>query len=341
MDVERGDNSPPPLLGRPGDAWWLWAPLPILGVGAWLLGAFGEPMPRGVALNLLFLLNFLHLGATWTRLYGDGRKEHSFAAYLLPAALLILCGALVHFEQKGPLLLMVFLANIPHIGLQNFGFIQISAAQKGAWTKVDRDLDKAYQVAIPLYLALWFASRPGADLFHSEAIGLDKIPPVFMATLGTVIGAFALGVFARMLYLKSEGRPVPRLRWALHLLYGPGMLAAFVFLPPELAPIPIAGTHYIQYLVFVRRYHHRAGLIEGRSPIWGRVHPVIYLLLLACLAPGIPIIVNTALEPLLGSLIPAIGAAASLHHFLVDGLIWRMREPTMRRRLLVMETKGG
>ena len=56
--------------------------------------------------------------------------------------------------------------------------------------------------------------------------------------------------------------------------------------------------------------------------------------LLALLAPGIPVVVDTALKPLLGELIPAIGAAASIHHFLADGLIRRLREARTGRLMV-------
>lgn len=325
--------APPPLVGQPWDGLWLWLPLPILGALAWGVGLMGD-LPRHAALQLLLLLNFLHLGATWTRLYGDARREHPFAAYVLPALLFAFCGLLMWTQREGLLFLVVFLVNIPHIGLQNYGLIQVAARRAGASTALDRGLDKAYQLAIPMALALWFASRAGADLFDSVAIGLDRLPAPILASLMAVAAALGIAVFARMLLAARDGQPVPAERWALHAAYGPGMALCFLLLPPELAPIPVAGTHYIQYLVVVRRFHTRAGALTGRPGLWARIHPLAYLMLLGLLAPGIPVVVDTALAPLLGGLLPAIGAAASLHHFIADGLLWRMREPRVGRLML-------
>lgn len=324
------DNTAPLLVGRPGDGWWVWAPLPLLFLAAWAVAQLGD-IPRHVALQGLFLLNFLHLGATWTRLYGDARREHPLAAYLLPALLLAMCMYMLSVGREGTLILLVFLTNIPHIGLQNHGFLAVAARREGCSDPLDRWLDRTYQLAVPLLLAVWFAAQPGADLFRSRELGLDRIPAAVWATSATAVGALFLGVWARMIWLWRSGAPVPSERWALHAAYGPGMALCLFALPPELAAVPVAGTHYLQYLVIVRRYHRRAVDIEGRQSLWARAPWPAYLALLALLAPGIPVVVDTALEPLLGALIPAIGSAASLHHFLADGLIWRLAEPRVAK----------
>lgn len=326
--------SPKPLVGAPGDGLWLWLPLPLLALFAWVLGQFSPQFGADLALKCLLLINFMHLGATWTRLYGDARRDHPIAAYLLPLLLLAFSIACMAAQKENLLFFCVFLANIPHIGLQNYGFIQIIAQQNQAASKVDRILDKAYQGLIPLALAIYFALYKGADLFNSQSLGLDRIPPALLGTFAALALILTLALFLRMAQLRADGRPVPRERWILHLLYGPGMLLCFWLLPANLAPLPIAGTHYIQYLVVVRRFHHRRAAQRGERGIWSRVHPMVYLLLLALLAPGIPVVVDTALEPLLGHLIPAIGAAASLHHFLADGLIWRLRDSKTRKTML-------
>ena len=105
--------------------------------------------------------------------------------------------------------------------------------------------------------------------------------------------------------------------------------------------LPVAGTHYTQYLVVVRRYYRRVGQLDGQEPFWARIHPLAYLVLLALLAPGIPFVVDRLMAPLMGDLIAAIGAAASLHHFLVDGLIWKLREPKTRRAMLDSAPAAG
>lgn len=314
-----------PLVGRPGDGWWLWAPLPILALVA--LGLRGEAAHVGT--SGLMVLNFLHLAATWTRLYGQARASHPVGAWALPVVLVGFSALVVAAGHGSWLLLLVFLANIPHIGLQNFGFIRAGSRARRLPTRpLDRTLDQWYQGLVPTWLAFWFATRPGADLFDSAALGLDRLPPALIWGTGALAGFVAVWTWARMAQLALRGQRVGPERLWLHLGWGPGAWACFALLPPELAAIPLAGAHYVQYLVIVRRFSVRAG------SKWGRVNGVLWLVLVAMLAPGIPVLVHLLLAERVPQVDLVVGAAASLHHFLVDGRLWRLRDTAVAQTLL-------
>lgn len=320
------------LTGRPGDGWWLWGPVPVLAGVALVLHAAGLP---DIGLGGLLLINFMHLAATWTRLYGEARTRMPFAAYGLPVVLLGVCGALVAVGWKDAVILLVFMGNLPHIGLQNYGFIRMAEARRGdagANAPVDRWLDKAFQGLVPTGLAFWFATRPGAHLFDGDRLGLDRLPPAVFGAGGALLAVLAAATFLRIAWRWARGRPPSAERVLLHLLWGPGALACFVLLPVGLAAVPLAGAHYIQYLVVVRRYHQQAA--RTRPTPWARVHPLAYLLMLAVLAPGIPALVDLIFARYVVEAGFVIGSAASLHHFLVDGLIWRLRNRRTARIML-------
>ncbi len=330
--------SPParaaPLVGRPADAWWLWVPVPVLALVAWLL----RDLAPHVGTGGLLVLNFMHLSATWTRLYGEARRDHPWGAFALPVALIAFAAIVVGSGRTQLLLLLVFLSNIPHIGLQNFGFIRAGERARGIdTTPLDRWLDKAYQGWVPTWLAFWFATRPGADLFDSRQLHLDQLPPTLIYGIGAGVGVVAAVVWLRLGVAALRRHPVAPERFWLHLFWGPGALACFLFLPPELAAIPLAGAHYIQYIVIVRRYHTRARAptFGAQEPdLWGRVPVIAYLLMLGLLAPGIPVAVHLLVSGWFPDVDLVVGSAASLHHFLVDGRIWKLREPKVARVML-------
>lgn len=314
-----------PVVGRPGDLWWLFGPLPLLAgvaVAAWMAG----PVAEGHALQALLVLNFLHVAATWTRLYArQHRAVDPVGAYALPAALLAAALGLVGSGHGTALLFLVFLCNIPHIGLQNYGFVRIAERRAGPdaspW---DPWLDKATLALVPTWLAVWFCTRPNADLFDSRSLGLDAVPPAALLVVGVPVGLVAAVTWGRLAWLATTRRPPTRERLFLHLGWGPGALACFALLPASLAALPLAGAHYVQYLVFVRRFHQAAAARGGPS-VWARLPWPLWILALGLLAPGIPLAVDLLLAPVLGDLLVAVGSAASLHHFIVDGRLWRLR----------------
>ncbi len=315
-------------LPRPFDL-WIWIPLPLLAAVA----VACESVAPEVGLHGLMALNFMHLAATWTRLYGPERHQWRALSFLLPGALVALCGGLVAMGHHDWLVMVVFLANIPHIGLQNFGLIRLVERAEGRRVvAIDRRLDQLYQALVPTWLAFWFATRPGADLFDSRALGLDRMPEAVMWLGSAVTGLLGLGLLVRMVAQWWTGQPPSRVRWMVHLCWGPAAWMCFVWLPPELAAIPLAGAHYIQYLVIVRCYHQRQR--RGRPNAWGRLHPLLWSVALLVLAPGIPFVVDQGLSSVLPHTGLVLGSAASLHHFVVDSQIWKLRLPQVARTLL-------
>lgn len=325
--------APPPMLGRAGDALWLWAPLPILSVALAFVPEQAAPPFAGVVM----VLNFLHLAATWSRLYDRRTRDRSrVSAYVLPAVLLGACMLAAREGYTGALLLVVFLCNLPHIGLQNYGFVRIAARRAGepesaaiAW------LDWLYCVLVPTWLAARFASWPDARLFGDGDLILRAVPPSLWTASGAFVAFVALAVWARAGWRALQGRPVPGEVLALHACFGPGAALTLALLPPALAPLPLAAAHYVQYLVIVRRWHVRADeALPAGARSWGRVPWPLYLVGLALLAPGIPALMDALLSDTLGGAMVAFGAAASLHHFHVDGRLWRLREPETGRVLV-------
>ncbi len=318
--------APLPFLGRPGDAAWRWAPVPVIALLLLFVPESAAPPLGGAVL----LLNFLHLAATWTRLYAPNERARlRVSAFVLPA--LLLAGSLAAVWQgwTGTLLLLVFLCNLPHIGLQNYGFMRIASARGGqSGGPIDAWIDWLACVTVPTWLAARFAARPGARLFGEGDALLAGVPSALWAVSGAVVGVIAAVAWGRILYRQLRGAPLPAEVVALHACFGPVAGAALFLLPNPLAPLPLMVGHYVQYLVIVRRWHVRAAqALPSRARGWGRIAWPAYLIGLALLAPGIPALTHLLLSGWLGGSMAAFGAAASLHHFWVDGRLWRLREP--------------
>lgn len=335
MDAATAPTSPP-FLGRPGDAAWLWAPVPVLALLLLFVPETAAPPLGGAVL----LLNFLHLAATWTRLYASRERTRlRVAAFVLPVVLLGLSAAAIRAGLSGALLLLVFLCNLPHIGLQNYGFVRIATrrSQRDGSAPdgpLDAWIDWLYCVSVPTWLAARFAARPGARLFGEGDALLTGLPPVFWTVTGAAVGTIALAAWARVGIRHLRGTPLPPDVVALHACYGPVAAAALFLLPSPLAPLPLMVGHYVQYLVVVRRWHVRAAESGAAGGAWGRAGWPLYLLGLALLAPGIPAVTELLLSDVLGGAMMAFGAAASLHHFWVDGRLWRLRDADTGRVLV-------
>jgi hypothetical protein len=369
------------MAARPQETAWLFGPWPDLLFGCGLLYAlaFGVFLVAGEELrtaqpSLLFPLLILtlglpHYGATLLRVYERRRDRHAYVVFSLWATLVI--GALFLTSLRVPVLatflVTLYLTWSPwHYTGQNYGIAVMFLRRGGVALEpgTKRWLYASFLLSFALVflemhtaaarmndLPLGYSSDQGAvfvPLGIPLRVTLALAAPLSVAYLGALaFVGLRLGRQASFRVLLPAGLlAVSQLLW-FSLPYALHLLGA----APQLDPLSwkfrnhyftwIAAAHFIQYL-WVTAYYARQSGGSGHTRFYAKA-------LLAGAAPWtLPFLV---LGPqALGSLSADAGlamlvaAAVNIHHFVLDGAIWKLRgriaEVLIRSGSDVAETAG-
>ncbi|NNL65950.1 MAG: hypothetical protein HKP30_06905, partial [Myxococcales bacterium] len=340
------------LLGY-GLAYVLSIPLIVALVGSDRLG--DGPVWGGAALALVF--STPHYGATLMRVYARPQDRQRYALFTvwITLGLLALFGAGLFSPIVGSLLLTAYVTWSPwHFSGQNYGLsVMYLRRRRIAFDDATkRDLYVSYVLSailaiLAIHLAgsqLVFANGASDDsgIFGVVQLGLPlPLARALTAGLGLAYLFFLLRVARALLRESPAGALVPVL-----LLVGtqalwfavPGLAATLVArdLPASLAlplsAVWISTAHAIQYL-WVTAYYTKH---TGEAP---RTSRFLFRSLVAGAFLSLPIFLF--LPNLGGRFVPnAAGVAVlvfsvvNLHHFILDGAIWKLRDGKVARALL-------
>jgi tetratricopeptide (TPR) repeat protein len=342
---------------------WLFGPWPDLLFGCGLLYAlaFGVFLVAGAEIrsaqpSLLFPLLILalgvpHYGATLLRVYERRRERHAYVLFTLWATLAIaaLFLASLRLPALATFLVTLYLTWSPwHYTGQNYGLAVMFLRRGGVALEpgTKRWLHLSFLLSFLLvFLQMHTGTAPMSDLplgYTSEqgAVFVPLgIPWRFALALAGPLGVvylLALAVVALRLRRQAAWRAllppallaVSQLLWfslpyALHLLG----------VAPQLDPLSwkfrshyftwIAAAHFLQYLWVTAYYARQSGGWRGHAQFYGKS-------LLAGAAPWtLPFLVvgPQALGPLSADagLAMLVASAVNLHHFVLDGAIWKLR----------------
>jgi len=342
---------------------WLYGPVPDLLLGCGLLYALlflvmlgvGPAMRSTQPLALfpifMLLLSTPHYGATLLRVYEQRSDRRAYAIFSvwITLALCFLFAVAVHVNWLGTLMLTVYLTWSPwHYTGQNYGIAVMFLRRRGV------DLDDTtkrwlYASFISSYVMLFFVMHgtlgvedPMARQFEGGSIHLAYlgIPRAI-----TSLAVPAVGVF----YLAATGVAVARLSKKASLRDLLPVLAlcltqALWFSVPEAARyFHVTGgfevvdfdyrTYYFSWIVFghaiqylwITSYYARASSNWG-----GQVHYFGKVLLAGNAAWLLPAVLLTpdglggvSYDLGLGLLVASL---VNLHHFILDGAIWKLRQ---------------
>jgi hypothetical protein len=326
---------------------WLWGPrtdlLWIAGGASLLFGALAVPAlvawPSGTAWLLLLLVqlgmlcNFPHYAATYETVYRERAKNppawRTLLVSLVPAvAFLGIAG--MYVETALPLTFRLYVAwSAYHYAAQNFGIASMYSARASApLTSFEKQALKLAFVAVGLPAALRGATTGLAPV-------LDELGRYW---LGVGLLALSLGAFGTLvLRRRREGRafplPVvvifgsqvvwellPSLRFVSH--------ASWVGAVDTLWPAAIPFFHCAQYLGVVGWRARGVGAGQAVRPLFWYAGLVV---------GGLLLFRGTALLQGLAFDRPAmqlnlVVAVVNIHHFVIDGMIWRKRMPAPSAR---------
>ncbi len=287
----------------------------------------------------ILLSNSAHFAASTVRLYTKpgAYSTMPFATMALPLvtlAVLTLC--MFEAGRLGPHLQSLFLTWSPyHYAAQAYGLAVMYCYRSGCLLSA-RDKSQLWWISmLPFFYAFLKGNAVGFDwLMPREILTLSLVQDV-RSVLGVVLMVLAFGTpvvyFAKS--WRSRGSPLPLISmllvfsngiWWFLLIYLDAFIWATIF-------------HGIQYLAIVIIFHLRdqMGRSENRH---GRAYHVAWFYL-ASLALGYGLFNVLPLAFILvgfGKLesVLLVVATINIHHFIVDGYIWRLKKSDGNRRIV-------
>lgn len=314
--------------------------LPLLAITAATL-AISVPATAGVviALNLWFF-GYHHVGATFTRFIGDPQLRSDRRALLTWVPLVVLAatvavGVLVGQWAIGT---TYFYWQFFHYTRQSWGIEESFRRKAGG--QAPTQLMKAAFWAVPMAGIVWRSSQ-GWDKFLGLPIRLVPVPEV--------VGWLALGAAAAVIVAWLATNP------GLTGGVGPAFLTHVVIfgvgymLMPEITAgwLVLNIWHNGQYISFVWHTNNRsfgsAADQVGAEPGVGRATAAmrwlsrsgrwpVYMLVSVAASSVAYFTLKLSLTTI-GASVALVYMGINFHHYIVDGLIWKLRSPTLAAKL--------
>jgi Tfp pilus assembly protein PilF len=359
--VDARSSLPPGSPSRARSPWIYrpWIDLTV-GCGAWsaplLLAGFyfANSYQRGwtVAFYFLALLsNYPHFMATVYRAYHTRDEFEKYRVYTVHVALLLAVAGVVAHLWYGllPWIFTLYICWSPwHYSGQNFGLMMIFARRAGvAPTEGERRALRLSFIASYVLLMLSFHTGASGDaLILSLGLAARFTVPARAALAVFFVGAsgWALSSLARRTNFRSvlpvvtltvtqflwfllpaviefaSGREVPQTR------YSSGLLAVL---------------HSTQYLWITSYYQKKEARAAGDSR-WSFARYLLTLIAggIALFIPG-PWIVSRVFHADFAASFLTFTALVNIHHFILDGAIWKLRDSRIAAMLLDGKQKAA
>jgi Tetratricopeptide repeat len=347
----------PELTGRWSDSLFGYGLLYLLSAPLiiWIGSSYGlSAWPTWFAMLIALGVSVPHYGATLLRVYekrNDRRRYAFFSVWIT----LVLVGCFLASLYSAPLgswLITIYVCWSPwHFAGQNFGVSMMSLRRRSV--PVDKTTRAFLQGSFALaYLLAMLAiqtegARPevaldaiGAGEYEVYRLGIPYESAIF--ALWTLLATYVAVTFTALFRLARAGNarhlgPTVMLL-ATHSLWYVLPAASGGQIPLIYTAVWISAFHSLQYLWITTYYAKqtdatRAGKFFGKCLLVGSAVGAIPPLLFV---PG-----------LLGPFVPYAASAAviffsvlNIHHFILDGAIWKLRDSRVGRILLSQSTAG-
>lgn len=322
----------------------------IVGCGAWslpliLLGyssLSSSPTWAIAFYGLALFLNYPHYMSTLYRAYhneADFRKYRIFTLHI--TGLIVLTALLSHLRfSLLPWIFTLYLTMSPwHYSGQNYGLFMMFARRTGA--QIEESTRQAIYSAFVLSYAILFLNLhtgPSDRLFLSIGIP-EKTALVVRGVLAIAFIAFAgfgLHRLVRQIGWKAMTPPLVLFSTQMLWFFVPGLLAMLkgISLPQSRYSTGVLPLmHSAQYLWITSYYARRESAAEGKA--W---RPFAYFAILvvggvALFVPG-PWLASYVFHYDFTASFLIFTALVNLHHFILDGAIWKLRDGRIAALLL-------
>lgn len=319
----------------------------FIGCAAWsapllMLGyLFSSNYPNATSIafyGLALVFNYPHYMATIYRAYrtrSDFQKYRIFTLHLTVLVALLLVLSHVSYQLLA-LLFTLYLTWSPfHYSGQNFGIALMFARRNGVTTtpKSRRMFYLAFLSSYFLFFLTIHSSPQGDPLILSLGIPLRVARVLWVGVFTTFLISvlYSLAEFVKQTSWKRMTAPVVLLSTQAFWFVLPSAVTLFAsvdFVNARSTAGLLAIMHSAQYLWITSYYDRREAEGQtGQSRGW---RPFAYLALLvvggiALFVPG-PWIVSRVLRQDFTTSFLAFTALINIHHFLLDGAIWKLRD---------------
>jgi hypothetical protein len=326
--------SAPPLLGR-GLDFLLLGPGATLLVSAFYLAlaAVRPGAAAAFAAGLSLLVLGPHYAATYRRAYSSMEILRAHPVVTLVVPIVLVAGAVLAVRSPlgfGPFYFLAYVAwSGYHYSGQSLGLAMLFPLRQ----KARLDLREKRLIGLPLYVS-WLVSLVGlvgaGATARNPAYGIvrDTFAPLQLPTWALALALLPLlasfgGVAIVARERSRRGQPLPRAVYGVILAqviwFGWGVFHPFF----NVVLVPV--FHSLQYLALTG-WHYTKGE-KKRGLLAFAAYFVSVFIIGLVINPGLLAIFSTGRGSPEGPIVvAAIISAINLHHFLMDGRIWRMRE---------------
>lgn len=334
-----------------------------------VLAAAGPPIRQIIPLSLLPLLALTfsapHYGATLLRVYQDPDDRRRYASVTTGATLLVAAAFLVSLKLHalGTLLVTIYLIWSPwHYSGQNFGISLMFLGRRGVETdsRMRTALHASFVIPFLIFTVQTNGEAPNA-LFASNiatqgsdaALRLYQQVPLGIpaaiqgAAIVALLVAYVLALlsFATLALRKNPLRdvaPAFAIITTQSFWFALPACVRLWDLAPGILPLDsrtslyafqwVATGHAVQYLWITIYYNRKSGARPGSWSFYGKsllAGQVLWTLPMFAFAPAI-----TGAYEYSGDLAILVAAAINIHHFILDGAIWKLRDGRLSRVLI-------
>jgi hypothetical protein len=345
--MSAADGQPRPYFVSPAVDFALLGGVSLAIFAVFSLYPIGSDNLRLVAAGALTIaLNWPHFAATSFRLYGStaNRRQYPVTALIAPILSIgAVAGALASPLLVAPLFLKIFLVWSPfHYSGQTMGITLIYARRNGL------DLGRLTRMSLAGFVYLSFLSQSAASevspvgkLYSGVRLPNFGIPawmPPILHQLMIGFGAVALTLLVIDCARKRRAPPL--------MLLLPAAAQYIWFVPGSNVPFYrefVPAFHSLQYLLIAWSMHlHESVSTDGgarltpsrvvsRSATWIAVNVAGGALLFWVLPQAVA--AGAASPPAVTAGIVAAGV--QVHHFFVDGVIWKLKRRTVSSPLMM------
>jgi tetratricopeptide (TPR) repeat protein len=341
---------------------WLFGPVSDLGIGCGLLfwcfflwmtfsGDTAQTvLPYTLAPMLALVIGHPHYGATLLRVYEhrSDRQRYFYFAVVGSGLIWTLFAVGVHVDIVGSMLLtLTFMIGPWHYSAQNYGIAMMLMRRRGA--QISRPAQRFFHASFVLSTLITILSLHGPVGPREQAALYDNTGYNFIS-IGMQAGNYDVAVVSlALLYLASLiGAAVLLKRKATFAQLIPAAAIAVTqalwFSVPKLSShfgwfgqveslsiqhaaymfFWVSVGHSIQYLWVTTYFAERAEQPTRRIPFYAKTvfaGAAIFAVPAFLFAPDI-----MGNHTLVGGLTVMISSAVNLHHYLLDGVIWKLRQ---------------
>lgn len=349
--MEVSQAIPATLLPAPGRGWLRDASFDSLFIGGvaalallstavvvWKPGLFTL-----VVVADMWLLGFHHVISTFTRLAFDKEsfRTHRFLVVALPLIVLTAAVALVAVFGGWILATTYLYWQWFHYTRQSWGIAQVYRRKAGALGAEPAVLSKAVIYLLPLWGILHRSWQQPATFLDME---LKVLPvPLVVVQVAGAATAVAFGWWLWRLIAAWQKRQVP-VAYTLYIVSHLVIFAVGYLLVESLDHgwLAINVWHNAQYILFVWMYNNnrfKAG-VDPRHYFLSSISQPRRALVYFAVCLGISTLFYGGLQVFLGLLGMSLLSATliayqtiNFHHYVVDGIIWKVRKPELRENL--------